>query len=327
MLRSSAVSGGLTLVLGALMAGCQPAEAGAGSEPERLNPLIALHEADEPVFGVYAPGPGGGRPRGDQPSPPVKTPEERAAETVAYTEGDYIFDGSMEGGVDRALAPWAGYVDALRAAGANAHAYPLMAKTAKISDDPALAQREIARQLDTGVSGIVFVEVESADELQTGLDAMRFASDGGTRPDAVGSAPAYWGLSEDEYRERADLWPLDPDGELTSWVIVESLEGLENLEEIASVPGIGVLFPGAGTLRGVFSTTNEDGERQLDEEAWENAIMQVLAACRAHDIPCGYPANASDIETRMQQGFSVFVMGWNEGGFETVEIGRRVAGR
>jgi len=29
----------------------------------------------------------------------------------------------------------------------------------------------------------------------------------------------------------------------------------------------------------------------------------------------------------MDQGFSVFVMGWGESGFETVEMGRQLAGR
>ena len=182
-------------------------------------------------------------------------------------------------------------------------------------------------QLDAGVSGIMFVEVESAEEAGWALDAMRYASNGGTRPDGVGTAPAYWGVSEDEYRERADLWPLDPDGELISWVIVESHEGLANVREIAAVPGIGVLWPGAGTLRGLFSTVDDDGNRVLDEEGWENAIQSVLSACKEFDIACGYPANASDIEMRMEQGFNVFVMGWGENGFATVEAGRALAGR
>jgi hypothetical protein len=77
----------------------------------------------------------------------------------------------------------------------------------------------------------------------------------------------------------------------------------------------------------VFTTTNAAGERVLDEKAWENAIQQVLAACKEFEIPCGYPANAGDIEMRMQQGFSVFIMGWGEPGFEAVEIGRKRAGR
>ena len=301
-----------------------PAEA---QSRDHLNPLIALHEAGRPIFGLYAPSPGGGRARDGEAPPPVKSAAQRAEETLGYAHSDYIFDGSMERGVAAGLPSFVEYVAALRAAGATARTNPLMVKTTRIADDPELAKREIARQLDTGASGIVFVDVESAEELRTGLAAMRFRENGGTRPDAVGDAPAYWGVDGAEYRSRADLWPLDPDGELVSWVIVESREGLDNLAEIAAVPGIGVLFPGAGTLRGVFTTTMADGQRVLDTEAWEAAIQKVLAACKANDVPCGYPANADDVEMRMQQGFSVFVVGWGEAGFRTIEIGRAKAGR
>jgi hypothetical protein len=90
---------------------------------------------------------------------------------------------------------------------------------------------------------------------------------------------------------------------------------------------VGVLFPGAGTLRGVFSSTDANGQRVLDEKAWEAAIQQVLAACKEFNVACGYPANANDIEMRMKQGFSVFVIGWGEPGFRAVDVGRKVAGR
>jgi 2-keto-3-deoxy-L-rhamnonate aldolase RhmA len=293
---------------------------------ERLNPLIALHEAGAPVFGLYAPSPGGGRARGDTPPPPVKSPTERAQETLTYASSDYVFDGSMEGGVDQGLPTFSAFAAALQAEGASAATHPLVVKMAKITDAEQAA-RDVSLELDAGVSGIMFVEVESAEEARWGLSAMRYASQGGTRADRVGSAPAYWGLDEAEYRQRADLWPLNPEGELISWVIVESHEGLANVREIAAVPGIGVLWPGAGTLRGLFSTMNDAGERVLDEEGWENAIQTVLAACKEFDVPCGYPANASDIDMRMDQGFEVFVMGWGEGGFATVEAGRARAGR
>jgi 4-hydroxy-2-oxoheptanedioate aldolase len=93
------------------------------------------------------------------------------------------------------------------------------------------------------------------------------------------------------------------------------------------VPGIGVLWPGAGTLRRVFSTTAAGGERVVDEAAWEAAIQQVLAACKGNKVACGFPAGPQDIEKRMTQGFSVFVMNWGEAGFKTVEAGRKLAGR
>jgi 4-hydroxy-2-oxoheptanedioate aldolase len=173
----------------------------------------------------------------------------------------------------------------------------------------------------------MFVEVESAEEVRAGLAAMRFKSKGGTRSDDVGSAPAYWGMSEEAYKQKADLWPLNPDGELINWTIVESRAGLAHLREIAAVKGIGVLWPGAGTLRGVFSSTNAAGERVLDASGWEHAIEQVLAACKEFKVPCGFPATANDIELRMKQGFSVFVMNWGDAGFKAVEIGRAAAGR
>jgi hypothetical protein len=65
----------------------------------------------------------------------------------------------------------------------------------------------------------------------------------------------------------------------------------------------------------------------LDAAGWEAAIQQVLAACKEFNVPCGYPANANDIETRMKQGFSVFVINWGDQGFKTVDIGRKIAGR
>jgi 4-hydroxy-2-oxoheptanedioate aldolase len=134
-------------------------------------------------------------------------------------------------------------------------------------------------------------------------------------------------MSAAEYRARADVWPLNPKGELVNFAIVESKAGLERVREIAAVPGLGVLFPGAGTLRGVFTTTGTDGQRVFDEAAWEAAIQQVLAACKEFKVPCGYPAGAADIERRLQQGFSVFVINWGEQGFRAVELGRAASGR
>ena len=58
-----------------------------------------------------------------------------------------------------------------------------------------------------------------------------------------------------------------------------------------------------------------------------SAIQQVLAACKEFNVQCGYPATENDIETRIKQGFSVFIMNWGDPGFRAVDIGRRVTGR
>lgn len=288
----------------------------------RINPMIDLLAAHKPVFGLYAPSAG----RGRAATTPPKTAADLAKEALAYERGDILFSGAMEGNFDRGYGPFAELVGEL-AKSPNRLKHPLVTKIPKIAADPAKAIDNISRQLNLGVTTIVFVDVESAEEVQQGLSAMRFASNGGTRPASVGSAPAYWGVTEAQYRQKADLWPLNPSGELVNWTIVESKEGLAKVREIAAVKGIGALFPGAGTLRRVFTTTTQAGERVFDEAGWEAAIQQVLAACKEFNVPCGYPATEKDIEMRMKQGFSVFIINWGDAGFRTVEIGRKAAGR
>lgn len=291
----------MILTIAAAAMWCSTAQAQA---PRRLNPVIELLEQRQPVFGLYVPR----QPR----------------EALAYHTADYFFDGSMEDDYDRAFPVFVEYMKGMADGGPRR---ALIVKTPAIAPDPVKAAERIGRQLNLGVSGIVFVGVESAGEVRAGLAAMRFASKGGARPDDVGNAPAHWGMSEAEYKEKADLWPLNPSGELINWTIVESKEGLARVREIAAVTGIGALFPGAGTLRRVFTTTDDAGNRVFDQQAWEAAIQQVLAACKEFNVPCGYPANANDIELRMRQGFSVFVIGWGEQGFKAVEVGRKAAGR
>jgi 2-keto-3-deoxy-L-rhamnonate aldolase RhmA len=302
----------------------------ARTEPKsHLNPVIALLEHDRSVFGLYAPSNGGrrGEPATNRPA------SELARDALAFKNADFLFNGSMEGGVDRGLGAATDFVTALgQAAGSSKAPYfglahPYIVKTPKIDPDRTKAVENISRELNIGAAGIMLVETESAEEVRQGLAAMRFKSKGGTRPDHVGIAPAIWGMSEQDYRKKADLWPLDPEGELINWTIVESKEGLKHVREIAQVKGIGVLWPGAGTLRGVFTTTSAAGERVFDADAWENAIQQVLAACKEFHVPCGYPANAGDIHMRMKQGFSVFVMNWGDAGFRTIELGRAAADR
>jgi 2-keto-3-deoxy-L-rhamnonate aldolase RhmA len=312
-----------------LMCACAVAASAQTQKTAHRNPIIAFLEQNKPVFGVYAPSNGGRR--GEPVTP--RSAFDLAKDGLAYRDADFLFNGSAEGGIDRAMPAISDFIHAMDQVNGEAKApffgvtRPFVLKIPKIDPDRAKAVENISRELNTGTAGVMFVETESAEEVRAGLAAMRFKANGGTRPDAVGTAPAHWGMSESEYRRAADLWPLNPNGDLINWTIVESKEGLAHVREIAAVKGIGVLWPGAGTLRGVFSSTNAAGERVLDSAGWENAIQQVLAACKEFHVPCGYPANANDIELRMKQGFSVFVMNWGEPGFQAVQIGRKTGNR
>jgi 4-hydroxy-2-oxoheptanedioate aldolase len=327
-----------------------------GQQGGHLNPMIDLLSGKKAIFGLGMPAAGrGGGNRGGAagaagsttaatptpaPTPaPVRTPADFAKDALAHPEADYFFTASMERNIDGGSANLIALQDALAELGNVRKAptprllMPINSKAPNISSadrpaDPANYVANISRQLNAGVSTIAFVEVDNAEELRLGIAAMRFASKGGTRPDAVGNAPKYWGLSEAEYRRKADVWPLNPEGELVVWAFVETKVGLANVREIAQVKGLSVLVPGAGTLGGVFSSTDADGRRVRDDVAWEAAIQSVLAACKEFKLPCGYPVSEADIETRMQQGFNVGILqAFNESAFRAVAKGRQISGR
>jgi 4-hydroxy-2-oxoheptanedioate aldolase len=313
----------LALTLGAaLLSLSLPGEA---QVQRRLNPMIALHEKGLPVFGITHPAIAVG---GRNPSPTATPPSltDAARETMAYQFDDFAYNNYSPANAERFL----GYMAAMLAAGGSMRSHAFISKIPIIHTDPAAATARIAEQLNAGHAGVMLQEVEGADEVRTALAAMRFKSKGGTRPDeGVGLAAAYWGLSEKDYRGRAEPWPLNQNGELVLWAIVESKKGIANVREIAAVPGLTVMVVGAGTLGGVFSSPGADGQRVRDQAGFDAGVASILAACKEFKVACSYPANnPAEIEKLMAQGFSVFTMqARNAAGFDAIAAGRRLAGR
>lgn len=296
----------------------------------RLNPMVGLHERVLPVFGITHPaivtptrGPAAASAAAGAPLPPLL---DAARELVAYEYSDFAYTNYNSTQADR----FTGFVGALLRVGASIRTQPFLSKVPIVHTDPSAAIARIHEQLDLGHAGVMLQEVESADEIRTALSAMRFAAKGGTRPDTgIGLAAAYWGLSEADYRRKADPWPLNRDGELVLWAIVESRAGIERVREIAAVPGLTVLTVGAGTLSRVFSTTAADGSRTLDKPGFDAAVARVAAACKEFKVACSHPANtAAEIDALMAQGFSVFTMqSRNDAAFGAIAAGRGKAGR
>ena len=310
---------------------------GQAQGQRRLNPMIALHEKHLPVFGITHPAIVAGRGRGAGPGgapdaaapatpPPLPSLIDAARETMAYRFADFDYNSYSTANADRFM----GYMAALIAAGGSMSTHAFISKIPIVHGNAEAATARIIEQLNMGHAGIIMQEVETADEVRTALSAMRFKSKGGTRPDGgVGLAAAYWGLSEAQYREKADPWPLNKNGELVLWAIIESKKGIANVREIAAVPGVTVLTVGAGTLGGVFSSTGSDGQRVRDQAGFDAGVASVLAACKEFKLPCSYPANnPAEIEKLMAQGFSVFTMqARNAAGFDAIAAGRRLSGR
>lgn len=315
---------GLVLIFAAGSALSAPTSITAQSSG-RLNPVIAAQEKGLPIFGIAHPqivprGQGRGRV-GDAAAPATPPPPappivlaDVAKETVAYTRADYLF---TSGTSDTFLR----YIEEIKKAGGSVRTHPFSAKIGIWHANPTAVNEAIIRQLNAGHISVSMEAVESAQEVRDVIKAMRLASAGGTRPDTgLENAANYWGLSVDEYKKKADIWPLNKNGELMVTVIVESLAGLEKVREIAGEPGVAQIFAGYGTLGGVF---------RGDAPGREAAAMKILAACKEFKIPCGFPVNnPAEMEQRQKEGWSVFIMQRrDDAAFAAVETGRKFGGR
>jgi 4-hydroxy-2-oxoheptanedioate aldolase len=300
-----------------------------------MNPIIPLIEQGLPVFGVahppYTAGRGGRGRGGGAAESPASAPQqpdlaEAAREVVSYQLGDYELDTFAHDAADRYHA----FMEAIVAAGGSARTHPFLAKIPIMHRDPAGATQQLIDQLDEGQVVVAMQEVETVEEVEQAIAAMRFTSKGGVRPEhGFENAAAYWGMTEAEYLEKADVWPINPDGELLITTIIESPDGVANVRAIAALPGVAIVTVGSGTLGGVFTSTNAAGERVRDQEGFDAAVATILAACKEFQKACGYPANnPAEVEALMADGWDFFIMQRrNQDAFDAVVEGHRLSGR
>ena len=195
---------------------------------------------------------------------------------------------------------------------------PIVAPIVRIPLAVRDAPQEVVRQLlNAGVFGIMFPDIETHEQATAAISSMRFPQTAdtadqvppGLRGSDYGSAPEYWGMSEEEYRTQADVWPLDPAGKLVAMIQIESLAGIRALNEILEVPGIGVIFLGPTDLA---SSIGAEGPNAPSVEA---LVQEVLQVCLARNIPCGYPIVANshqeaerETARRLAEGFKVLAV-------------------
>ena len=179
----------------------------------------------------------------------------------------------------------------------------LMARFPPEADD---SNWVVKQALDMGLHGIMFNGVDTAEQARRAVSFMRYPPKRdskipmprGVRGSAAGNATWIWGLTTDEYERHADLWPLNPDGDLLATMMIESVDGIANLDAIAATPGVGSLVLGAGN-----DLAHAMG-LPIDHPEVEAARQKVLVACRAHKIACNITANtADDIVKRVGEGW------------------------
>ena len=190
----------------------------------------------------------------------------------------------------------------------------------------------IAKQvLDIGIFGIIFPHVSTVAEARNAVSACRYPrlpgaplyDPPGIRGDAPARAARYWGLSQQDYYARADVWPLAPQGEVLCVIQCEDTRAIENLPDmLKQVPGIGVVLIGEGDL------SQELGHpREYEHPVVAEAINRILKICGDHNVPCGHPhPDAKNMERLISSGYR-FLMPSIPRSFAALEQGRKLAGR
>jgi 4-hydroxy-2-oxoheptanedioate aldolase len=209
---------------------------------------------------------------------------------------------------------------------------PAVTPFVRISPNGRERSQWIAKQvLDAGVYGVIWPHVSTVDDARNAIAACRYPrppeapyyDPPGQRGDAPAAAARYWGLTGPEYYRRADVWPLDPKGEILVVIMCESKLAITNLPAmLEQVPGIGVVMIGEGDL-----SQDLGHPRQYDHPTVASAIDEVLAICKQYKVPCGHPhVDTKNVEGLLARGFR-WLMPSPVPSFAALEIGRRVAGR
>ena len=135
-------------------------------------------------------------------------------------------------------------------------------------------RQRVHRVLDVGAQGVMFPRVESAAEARECVEAMRYPPDG-QRGVATVVRAANYGARYVDYRDETRQ-------SLLSILQIESAEGVRNVEEIAAMDGVDVLFVGPMDLSaslGVF--------RQYDHPLFVEAVAKTIAAAQRNKRALG----------------------------------------
>jgi len=281
----------------------------------RLNGMIAALEKGQHCFSLFAPC-----------EPQV------AIELQQAKYDGVVFEGEHQGWDVRGLRDSLQYLLNRGQILKQGSPAPAITPLARIPANGIEKNQFLAKQaLDLGCYGVVFPHISSVEEAYNAVAACRYArlkdkplyEPQGIRGDGPMQACRYWGITQQEYYQRADVWPLAPHGELLVVIQIEDTMGIKNLRDILkNVPGIGAILIGEGDL------SQELGyPRQTEHPVVLEAMAEIVAICKEMNVVVGHPhVEVSNAQRVIDEGFR-FLMCSAPRNFSTLEKTRTLVGR
>jgi len=307
---------------GPVNSGVQPSSVDWNYKPRRINKAIELWEDSQPIYyGISGMGPGV-----DPYTQGVRMARtyldainvEMEHGTLAFMQLREFMRGLVDGGPTR-----------------SGHRTPaVFVETCIIGLDEAYMRANswvIQQLLDCGVHGIHMCHARDTRAIQVATQmCMRYPFKRPGIPDLAmrglrGSSASYaasiWGVETFKYNHLADLWPLNPKGEMIFGVKIEDTYADRDAADIIALPGIAMAEWGPGDhsywLDGL-SVMGDDGPAITDITPLATrpemiAVGEkVRALCKKNNVkflhisPNTDPANPFFVNTEIKQGVMVF---------------------
>lgn len=157
----------------------------------------------------------------------------------------------------------------------------------------------IKRVLDAGAHGIVVPMVNTVEEAKIAIAAAKYPPTG-NRSIGGGLHSLNFGASAGDYYKYAN-------DEILVVLQTESPEGVDNAEEIYSLPGVDAIFVGPNDLK--WQMKAPDGTDPTPEE-FEAMLQRILAAGKKTGTPVGLHVQTVEaVEQRIAEGWQFIALG------------------
>ena len=279
----------------------------ADSKPKRINRAIELLEQGQPIY--YT----GSHEGTDGNFAQGKKDAQTYADYISYDMEHAPFD----------VKGLAEYMKGLAEGGPtkSGHRTPAVIVNVPVNGTDEATVRANAwmfhQVLATGVHGILLCHADAPGAVRAFVEAVRFPANGGRRGvHGNSTASRIWGITADQYGDKADVWPLNPNGELLIGLKLEDKYALENAETNAKVPGVAFAEWGPGDM--AFSL----GVKGQNAPQMQAARAKVFAATKAAKIFFLNSMNAQDVVDMIKEGVMI-----GPASQEAAEIGRKFTKR
>lgn len=160
---------------------------------------------------------------------------------------------------------------------------------------------EILRVLDAGAKGIVVPHVQTKAIAEQMVQACRYFPDG-MRSLNSGRPAGFGKVNLQDYIDQANQT-------IMAIALIEDRQGVEQIDEILSVPGLDLVLEGAADLSQSYGVP-----WQTRAPIVQQAIDQIYQAAQQAQVPfCAIPRATEDFDRWISRGVQAFVLGDDRG--------------